>query len=448
MNVKTKVAVSVGRFTQWFLKTFTNGGSSFPGKIATKISPELLKELGQDYEVIVITGTNGKTVTTSLTVNILKQKFDHVMTNDTGSNMLQGIVSSFLEDTKNKHTSRKIAVLEVDEASLRHVTEHIKPKAILVTNIFPDQVDRYGDIETVYNYILEGVVKTPESLLLLNGDVPILNSRETKNLQQFYGFTTNQASDSVDELKDDACPVCGAKLFYHAETYSNLGDYHCSNCGLARPALTHVVDEIIEMTSESATFSMDKNIYRLPMAGLYNVYNALSAYTIGRYFDVSEEDVSKGLNSASRMFGRQEVIQIHDKDVRINLVKNTVGLNETINLIDLEDEVFSLVMILNDNAADGKDISWIDKANFKKLAQIGPEETLVSGTRKEDLTKRMVNAGFIEKDLQPLNDSKAIIETIKKMKTKKVYVLTTYTSMLALREELYDQGIVKDKLKA
>lgn len=448
MNAKTKVAVSVGRFTQWFLKTFTNGGSSLPGKVATKISPNLLKELGQDYEVVVITGTNGKTVTTSLTVNILKQKFDHIMTNDTGSNMLQGVVSSFLEDSKTKHIGRKIAVLEVDEASLRHITEHIKPKAILVTNIFPDQVDRYGDIETVYNYILEGIVKTPESLLLLNGDVPILNSRETQNTQQFYGFTANITYDSVDEIKDDACPVCGSALTYHAETYSNLGDYHCSSCGLTRPELTNVVDEIIELTTETAKFSMDKNIYTLPMAGLYNVYNALSAYTIGCYFDVPETDIAKGLNSASRMFGRQEVIQIEDKEVRVNLVKNTVGLNETINLLDIEDEDFSLVMILNDNAADGKDISWIDKANFDKLAQIGAKETFVSGTRKEDLTKRMVDAGFLREDLQLLNNSKEIIEAIKEMKTKRVYVLTTYTSMLALREEMYEQGLVKDKLKA
>lgn len=448
MNVKTKVAVSAGRFTQWFLKTFTNGGSSLPGKVATKISPDLLKELGQDYEVVLITGTNGKTVTTSLAVNILKQKFDHVMTNDTGSNMLQGVVSSFLEDSKRSNTSRKIAVLEVDEASLRHITKHIKPKAILVTNIFPDQVDRYGDIEIVYNYILEGITKTPESLLLLNGDVPILNSRETVNSQQFYGFTANVSSDSTNEIKDDTCPVCGSILTYHSETYSNLGDYQCLNCGLARPQLTCEIDEIIKMTTESAEFSMNDKIYTLPMAGLYNVYNALSAYTIGRYFDVSETDIAKGLTSASRMFGRQEVIQIEDKEVRINLVKNTVGLNETINLLDIEDEEFSLVMILNDNAADGKDISWIDDANFEKLSQMGAKETFVSGTRKKDLTKRMIDAGFVEKDLQLLNDSKDIIHAIKEMKSKKVYILTTYTSMLSLREEMYEQGLVKNKLKA
>lgn len=449
MNVKTRLAVSVGRFTQWFLKTFTNGGSSLPGKIATKISPNLLKELGQDYEVVVITGTNGKTVTTSLTVNILKQKFDHVMTNDTGSNMLQGVVSSFLEDTKNKNTDRKIAVLEVDEASLRHVTEYIKPKAILVTNIFPDQVDRYGNIELVYNYILEGVLKSPDSLLLLNGDVPILNSKETKNQQQFYGFTTtNIETNRIEESKDDTCPVCGSKIDYHSETYSNLGDYFCPNCGLKRPKLTNVVDEVIEMTTESATFSMDGKTYTIPMSGLYNVYNALAAYSIGQYFNVSEEDVSKGLNSASRMFGRQEIIKIDDKDVRINLVKNTVGLNETINLVDLEEDEFSLIMILNDNAADGKDISWIEQGNFEKLTKMGSKETFVSGTRKNDLINRMVKAGFSRDNLLPLEDAKEIIEAIKKMKTKKVYILTTYTSMLALREEMYDQGLVKDKLKA
>src|SRR5699024_525726 len=125
---------------------------------------------------------------------------------------------------------------------------------------------------------------------------------------------------------------------------------------------------------------------------------------------------------------------------RINLVKNTVGLNETINLVDLEEDEFSLIMILNDNAADGKDISWIEQGNFEKLTKMGSKETFVSGTRKNDLINRMVKAGFSRDNLLPLEDAKEIIEAIKKMKIKKVYILTTYTSMLALREEMYDQG--------
>ncbi|HLR92808.1 MAG TPA: Mur ligase family protein, partial [Atopostipes sp.] len=436
-------------FTQWFLKTFTNGGSSLPGKVATRINPDLLKELAEDYEVVMITGTNGKTVTTSLTVNILKQKYDHVLTNDTGSNMLQGVVSSFLEDAHNRKKKDKIAVLEVDEASLRRVTEYIKPKAILVTNIFPDQMDRHGSPEAVYNLILEGAAKAPDSLLMLNGDAPILNSQLTDNPKEYFGFDIeDQRKDLKQPIEGDTCPKCGTQLQYKTWIYSNLGDYHCPNCDLKRPELSNKVEDIVEMNTESATFLVNGYKFTIPVSGLYNVYNALSAYTIGRYFNVSENEIAKGLNTVNRMFGRQELIEIDGKEVHINLVKNAVGLNEVINLLDLETEDFTLVTILNDNLADGRDISWIQDGDFEKIIKMPVKDTFVSGTRKEELTDRLVKAGFAYDALKPLEDSKAIIEAIKKAETDKVYILTTYTSMLDLRKELYEQGYVKDKMKA
>lgn len=451
MNFKTRLAVISGRFTQWFLQTFTNGGSSLPGKIATKINPDLLSELAKDYRVVLITGTNGKSVTTSMTVNILKQKFNHVMTNDTGSNMLQGVVSSFLQDAKNKEIENKIAVLEVDEASLRRVTEFITPEVILVNNIFPDQMDRNGSPENVYDLILEGISKTPDSLIMLNGDAPILNSKPMENKQEFFGFSlknSNHIIKDTEDKKENICPNCGKKLEYSSLIYSDLGHYDCPNCGFKRPKLTNTINEIIEMTTESASFKINDYIYTIPVAGLYNIYNALAAYSIGDYFGLEESSIEKGLDSMTRMFGRQEVIKVGNKDVRMNLIKNSVGLNEVINLIDIEQKDFSLIIILNDNFADGKDISWIEEGDFDKFKSMPVKEIYVSGTRQEDLMNHLINQGFSAKELKPLEDSKEIIEAIKNMQTDKVYILTAYTSMMDLREEMFSQGLVKSRLKA
>lgn len=451
MNFKTKLAVISGRFTQWFLQTFTNGGSSLPGKVATRINPDLLKELAKNYKVVLITGTNGKSVTTSMTVNILKQKFNHVMTNDTGSNMLQGVVSSFIQDAKNEKVEDKIAVLEVDEASLRRVTEFINPEIILVNNLFPDQMDRNGSPEDVYDLILEGIGKTPNSLIMLNGDAPILNSKSMDNKQEFFGFSlkdSNYVIEAEGNAIDSICPNCGEKLEYSSLIYSDLGDYYCPNCDFKRPKLTNTIDEIIEMTTESASFKINDYIYTIPVAGLYNIYNALAAYSIGHYFGLEESSIENGLNSMTRMFGRQEVIKVGNKDVRMNLVKNSVGLNEVINLIDLEQKEFSLIIILNDNLADGRDISWIEEGDFDKFKDMPVKETYVSGTRQDDLTNHLINNGFSTEELRPLEDAKAIVEAIKNMQTDKVYILTTYTSMLDLREEMYNQGLVKSRMKA
>lgn len=453
MNIRTRVATLVGRTAQTVLRKISNGGTSLPGKLATKIDPDILSELSKEYEVIMITGTNGKTVTTALTTNVLRQKFNHVLTNDTGSNMVQGVISSFIQDSKNKTKKgqKKVAVLEVDEASVRHVTEHIKPAMILTTNIFRDQVDRYSDVEMTYDLILEGAAKTPETLLMLNGDAPIFNEKETKNPRQFFGFANK--NKSADELIADAsepgeCPNCGETLHYQMLTYSNLGDYVCPNCGLNRPELTYQVDEVIESTPNSTRFVIDGHPFNLPLAGIYNVYNALSAYAIGRFMEIEPEAIAQGFMATQAVFGRQERIMLEDKELQVNLIKNAAGLNQVIELIELEKEPFVLILSVNNNPADGKDSSWLKEGHFSQLAKMPYTEAYVSGSQKDLLTDQLAVAGFSREKIWPVADEKAIIKTIQGITTKKVYVLTSYTAMLSLREELAEQGFVKERMQA
>ncbi len=301
MTLRSNFAAFAGRSSYWFLHTFMKGGSSLPGKITTKIDPDILKHLGQNYDVIVITGTNGKTLTTALTVRVLNQKYDHILTNPTGSNMEQGIVTTFLRAPKVKG-ARPIAVLEVDEANVIKVTKYIKPKAFVFTNIFRDQMDRYGEIYTTYQKILDGVALAPEATIIANGDAPIFHSKHLPNPMIFYGFAHEAEHDIKAKPNTDGvlCPNCQHILHYRYITYSNLGKYFCPNCGFERPELAYTVTKLNELTPTSSTFEVDHNPMKIEIGGLYNIYNALAAYAVGRFLDVTPAQIERRLARIKR----------------------------------------------------------------------------------------------------------------------------------------------------
>ncbi|WP_314061591.1 Mur ligase family protein [uncultured Vagococcus sp.] len=444
MTLRSQLATFVGKSSQWFLQTFLKGGSSLPGKLALKIDPNILDSLAKDFEVIVVTGTNGKTLTTALTVNILKQEFDNVLTNPTGANMAQGIVSTFLS-AKNKRGQKKFAVLEIDEASLSKVTEHIKPKLFLFTNIFRDQMDRYGEIYTTYKLIVDGAAKAPDATILANGDLPIFNSVETVNKHEYFGFNHENDGELMAHYNTDGvvCPNCHHILHYKMITYSNLGNYYCPNCDFKRPELDYQLTLLDNMTNTSAEFVIDNERYNIEVGGLYNVYNALAATAVAEHYRVAPEKIRAGLAYDEKIFGRQEVINIDGKKCTLVLVKNPVGLNQVIDMIDLAPKPFSLVSLLNDNSADGIDISWIWDGNHEAFAEMGIPQVLTGGIRRKDMTLRMKVAGIPESQIKEVDSLIHVIDEIKQLPTEQVFILATYTAVLQLRKELANQGYIK-----
>ena len=258
MTLRQQLAIQCGRLSQTILKTLTNGGSSLPGKIAKQIDPSVLTALSQDMPVVMISGTNGKTLTTSLIVHILKQLYPTVITNPTGANLEQGIISTFLA-AKGKKGDKKIAVLEVDEATLKHVTGLITPNVLVFTNLFRDQMDRYGEIYSVYQLMLEGAQQAPNATILANGDSPIFSSEPLQHSQKFFGFDTSNEPDVPVPSNTDGllCPSCHSLLHYHLNTYGNLGNYYCPNCDFKRPDLDFKVTAINELTMTSSHFDID-----------------------------------------------------------------------------------------------------------------------------------------------------------------------------------------------
>lgn len=445
MTLRSHFATFAGRSSYWFLHTFLKGGSSLPGKITTKIDPDILKHLGQNYDVVVITGTNGKTLTTALTVRVLQQKYPDILTNPTGSNMEQGIVTTFLRAPKAKG-KRPIAVLEVDEANVIKVTRYIKPKAFVFTNIFRDQMDRYGEIYTTYQKIIDGVALAPKATIIANGDAPIFHSKNLPNPIIYYGFRHQPEQDIKAKPNTDGvlCPNCQHILHYRYITYSNLGKYFCPNCGFERPVLTHAVTELGEMTPTSSAFNVDQHPMKIEIGGLYNIYNALAAYSVGRFFGVEPEEIEAAFSEDKKVFGRQEVIDLDGKKVTLILVKNPVGLNQVLDMIATDKEPFSFVGLLNANYADGIDTSWIWDGNFEKLPKLNIPAFITGGERYKDITFRLKVAGVPEDKHQIVPELSNVVEKIKTLPTEHVYVLATYTAVLQLRKLLADQGYIKE----
>ena len=443
MNIRTKFAIEAGKLTRWALQTFTNGGSSFPGKVAHAIDPHILKHLSDHYEVIIVSGTNGKTLTTSLIVQLLKQKYPNILTNPTGANLTQGIVSTFLNHTPVKG-EKNIAVLEVDEATIKHITPFIQPKLFVFTNIFRDQMDRFGEIYTTYQYMLDGASFAPEATILSNGDAPIFNSDTLPNPKLYFGFNHAEDGHYQAHYNTDGilCPHCHSILQYNFITYSNLGKYYCPNGDFKRPELDYSVTELTELSLTKSSFKIDGFDFSLPIGGLYNIYNALSAYATARFFGLTPEEIQAGFGQAQRVFGRQEIFTLEDKEVMINLIKNPVGFNQIVQLLGYEKEEFSLAVLLNDNYADGQDISWIWDGEFEELAKLTPKQTYIGGLRVDDLETRMEVAGFTTLTKTENNDD--LIEKLKSVPTKKINILATYTALLQLRKDLAKHGYLKE----
>ncbi|WEV71479.1 Mur ligase family protein [Lactobacillus sp. ESL0785] len=447
MNLKSGIAKAAGKSSYWFLHNVLKGGTSFPGKLAMKIDPQVLNALAHDYETVIVTGTNGKTMTTSLIVAALKQKYGDILTNPSGSNMEQGIVTAFLAHKKNAAT-RKIAVLEVDEANVKMVTELVHPSYYVLTNIFRDQMDRYGEIYTTYAKIVDGIKLAPKATIIANGDASIFSSVKLPNKKVFYGFNLDSEqkdNDTKAPVNTDGvlCPQCDHVIHFHDRIYANLGNFFCPNCGYHRPDLKYSVNQITSQTPNKLEFQMGAKNYSINIGGTYNIYNALAAYSVAREFGLNDDEVAQSFANNKRVFGRQELINYAGKDIDLILVKNPVGLDEVLHMLNTEPDDYSLVVLLNANHADGIDTSWIWDGQFEELNHEQIKHVIVGGLRRKDMHFRLEVAGFNLDNMTVAKDNDDLIRQIAKLPTKKVYILSTYTALLALRKTMAEKKIIK-----
>lgn len=440
MTIKNKLTKEIAKIVRSGLKLTNHNATSLPGYIAYKLDKNILDELSKNTKFIFVTGTNGKTMTTHFLVNILRQRYDKVYTNESGSNMVQGIITTLLDNPSKEET---IAVLEVDEANLVRIGQNIKADYVIFTNIFRDQMDRFGEIYNIFAKVMDGMKVMPKAKIIANGDLPIFNYQQMEDYDRSYFGIRDYKNASSDydldaEINSDGilCPNCNHVLKYKMNNYSSLGDYSCPNCDFKTPYINYAIDEIIRLEADYSEFKIGEEVYKVSVGGLYNVYNALAALSAAKELGLSYEEIYRGLSSQKNVFGRQENINIDGKNVTINLVKNPTGLNQIIDLILLEEEPITLICLLNDNYADGTDVSWIYDSYYEKLSNLDIKDIYVSGMRKKDMKRRLEIAEIFDGNINEFDYENEIQNVIKNSKTNNVYILSTYTAMLRLREVL------------
>lgn len=438
MSLKSKLVKVLAKSIRSTLKLLNRKATSLPGYVAYKLDKDILKELSKNTKFIFVTGTNGKTMTTHFLATILKEHYPIVLTNESGSNMVQGIITSLLDNPPNEQT---VAVLEVDEANIVRIGKYLKADYVALTNIFRDQMDRFGEIYNILDKIIEGLNLMPEARIIANGDLPIFSYDKLKKFNPIYFAIRDDDHIGYDrdaEFNSDGiiCPSCHSILKYRTVNYSSLGDFACPNCDFKSPEIRYTIDKIASLDPNHSEFFIDGRAYEVNVGGVYNIYNALTALAVAYELGLSYDEIYKGLKKQKNVFGRQENINVFDKNVVINLVKNPTGLNQVIDLVTLEKEPISLICLLNDNYADGLDVSWIYDSYYEKLSGLDIKDIYVSGKRKIDMKRRLEIASLFDGEIIEFDYVNQIKDVIKNAKTDNIYILSTYTAMLKLREVL------------
>lgn len=437
--MKNKLIVFVAKLSGWFISTFKLGsGSTWPGHIALKLNKNFIKEiLSSDFpqlDVVIIAGTNGKTTTSKLLRFLLEKQGKKVFQNEEGANLLNGIASSLLRHTAlaNSRSSKyDVAIFEVDENSLPLVLAQVKPKAVVLLNLFRDQLDRYGEVNIIAGKWEKSLAKlSRETHLILNGDDPQIYYLGKKSPAQIHYYGLEDLFFKIKEIPHDVdstyCPQCGEQLVYKGISYSHLGDFYCKSCGFKR--------ENVE--------TFQKKHIRYSLLGVYNIYNAYAVIlTLEKALGIRLDTVD--LDEFKPAFGRQERLEYKGRNIFIQLSKNPAGFNQS---VEVAREVIAngggnILIVLNDRIPDGRDISWIWDVEFERIKDM-TDTVYVSGDRAFDMGVRMKYTGIAHVQVSG-NLEKAIEEVVDKtQKGKNVIILATYSAMLETREILIGRKLL------
>ncbi|HHV79844.1 MAG TPA: Mur ligase family protein [Firmicutes bacterium] len=455
------VALWLGKLAGFASRTLGRGGSSLPGKLCLLVDSGSLKRLsGQlKHGSVLVTGTNGKTTTSRVMEDIFRAAGRYVIHNRSGANLLGGVTSTFVDAASLfGRVEADIGLLETDEASIPRVAQEVNPAALVVTNFFRDQLDRFGELAHTVELVRSGLPSVrPGGILVLNADDPLavsLGRAIPPHINVVYfGLDPNVCSSNEELSPSDAfvCPSCGGGLEYTHRFYSHLGIYRCLSCGFSRPQpdfrLTAMESEGMSgSTLEVVGPEVHPFTLRTALPGLYNAYNVLAGVAAAWSLGVCEEEIRYGVQNSVPSFGRMERVSVGDKWLNIALVKNPTGFNAVLETVASGDGSEGLMLCINDNYADGTDVSWLWDVNFEILAAVrGAKPIVTSGIRAADMAVRLKYAGVdpsrikVEPDLE-----KALDMALSWVETGGGLVaLPTYTAMLQLREVLRRRGLVR-----
>jgi len=432
------IAVWAAKLAALAGKIMGKKSSSTPGEIALKICPDLIQRLKHNItgKVFVTCGTNGKTTTNNLICTALEKSGHKVICNRVGANMLSGVANVFaLECNIFGKFKADYGCFEIDEAFAVKVFDKITPDVMIITNLFRDQLDRYGEIETTASLINSAIDKCKTLTLVLNGDDPICASFGKNRDNVHYFGISEQVMEQTEGAKEGRfCAVCKNELSYNYHHYSQLGDYYCTFCGNKRPEIDFEAKDVDLTGGLKFTVNNSEKI-SLNYKGFYNIYNILAVYAALKSADVLKSSFSGLLSDYKPQIGRMEEFYF-GKPVILNLAKNPAGFNQAIMTVCEDKRKKDIIFAVNDFPSDGQDISWLWDVDFEKAVSNNSGLLITSGKRKYDLTLR-----FKYSDINVYMYTDNMREAIKKCiesDSEVVYVLVNYTVLFPTQNILLD----------
>lgn len=406
------------------------------------IAGRLARELGSG--TIVVTGTNGKTTTTKMLVEALRASGLSVITNDSGSNLARGVTTALVEaaGALGGGVDADVGVFESDELAFPAVARALRPDLVVVTNFLRDQLDRAHEVDRTVEVVRETLATLPDATVVLNADDPLCASLAASchGRVVFFGLEAEEAGAAEDATTMAHCPSCGEPLAYGARSFGHLGAWSCPVCGETRPA-PQVGASAIHLHGDSSAFVLDsvgsRMAVTLAVPALYNVYNAVAAAAAARAMLVLPETIATTFREFTAAFGRMETLQVDGRDVMVLLAKNPVGATQALDAVLRDGAGRHIAFVLNDRAADGRDVSWTWDVALESFDLSGCH-IVVSGSRAEDMAVRMKYAGVAPERLTVVPDATDAVRALAASTPagETAYLLPTYTAMLEIRTRL------------
>lgn len=430
------IAIWLGKLLTIIGKLMGKKSSSSPGEYALRICPNLIKNLNSCVTkgIIVTCGTNGKTTTNNLICSALEAKGYKVLCNKLGANMLNGIATTYLQSASIfGKVKADYACLEIDEAYTPIVFDHVKPNVMIITNLFRDQLDRYGEIDITSDILKRAIAKVPDLKLILNGDDPLCVQFGEGHKAYYYGIS-EQVLPQLDDTKEGRfCPVCGEEQQYNYYHYSQLGDFYCPHCGFKRPKIDFEVKNVSLKTPMK--FTVNGQPMEINYKGFYNIYNLIAVYGAMSVLGEGTDDFSALLSGYKPQIGRMQEFAFN-KPVILSLSKNPAGFNQAIATVNTDDRKKDVIIAINDKANDGRDVSWLWDVDFDKIKDEHLNTLTTTGIRVWDISLRFkyadINVDFMTDSMH--DAVKRCLETDSEV----VYVLVNYTALYPTEAVLND----------
>ena len=421
------------------LKIAGKNGGNFLGKIAYDWNPNIFRYFKITCPIIAITATNGKTMTNNAIGYVLKTAGKKIISNTEGNNMETGILSTLLKNcTLTGKIKADYLVFEVDEGYIPVIFKDLKLDTLVILNFFRDQLDRNGEVESLILKINE-FLKTYTGNLILNNDDPNvarLGQANPENHTVYY-VSVEKYAYATQEIKEAGegkfCPFCNTRIENEYYQYSHIGKFKCPNCNYGDNKIYQLASNV---DLKSRTFIVNDLTYQIKFNSIYHIYNFIAVIACASLYHIDTKIIKKALSNFVLNNGRLEELTIKNIPTILNLAKNPTGANVTLRILNEDEEEKELLFVLNDNLADGHDVSWIWDINFDTLNHVS--RIITSGTRAYDIAIRIKTAGFPIDKIEPYLDLHEAVKSFYQTTAKK-YVIANYTSLQPTRNEILKQ---------